>query len=1022
MMASAAVTPGGSRTRVTRRLGVRSLSFRIVLLLLGPLLLAQFLVVRDLGRLRSAATDAKALADRIGLMSAVGSVYAPAAYEEMASLGLAFVDDLGVDRAIVVAALGFDYAPYLPRSRFRLDAALDSLARGYGAVVLVDGHTVAGRLADLRVELETQRALLDQRIADGPKIAAVLAGVIALVDELVGVAGPELTVALDPDVVNVADEAVQLLSMIHAVAVQTRANSASLGAANGIQEPADALIAGGVADFTIARYGEIISGDIGTVAKWQQLRASAPLVAYEKLRPQIADAVFERSQLDVTPTTEGTSTLISDPAFIRVIAGILRGSFDRLESFENYGTDRFASLTARATAIGDRADRDVTNWIVMLVLETAISAVFVVLMLWSTIRPLRRLTSRALDVGRGEIPSHPLHVSGPSDVRAVTVTFNTMVATLGSFEDQLTALASGDDLTESELTEMPGSLGESLRGSVRHLSDVTKRLRESEALATAIIDTANDAIWTVDESGTVLSANAASERLLGGTADNQIGESLPDLFGGRAEVTQLSGQLDFRRPDGTAGNALISQSEVWVGDQLIHTVFARDVSDRRRFEERLSFQARHDMLTGLPNRLALIEHLDESLTRATRLHRTVGVLFVDLDGFKAINDSRGHAKGDELLCQVANRLRRDLRDSDFVGRLGGDEFLVVTQGLDLDELRTLGERLVDSIGGPFLTADDMYLVSACAGAALTTVEVDGLELVRRADVAVYHAKSKGRGLVVVFDDDLQHEVEANAEIEVALRRAIVDGELALHYQPIVDLGTGQPWGAEALVRWNRPGHGQLPPDRFIPVAERSNLIIDLGRWVINTALVTLAEWQRDPARKHLSIAINISGRHLTEGDLIDDLRVALLASGADPTFLEVELTETHLLADLERANSVLRSLRQWGIKVSVDDFGTGYSSMGYLRQLEIDTIKIDRVFVDRIQNPGYDRTIVEVMLQLASALDLDVVAEGVETAEQLAFLRDRHCGRVQGFYLSRPLPGVQLNEWLDAQALEASTR
>ena len=1021
-MASASVTPGASRPRSTRRFGVRSLSFRIVLLLLGPLMLAQFLVFRDLGRLRSAAADATVLADRIGLMSAVGSVYAPAAFEEMVSLGLAYVDDLGVDRSVVASALGFDYEPYLPRSRVQLDSALDSLAQGYGTIVLRDGQTVAQRLGDLRVGLAGQRALLDQRIADGPQIAADLAGVIALVDELAASAGPGLRASLDTDVVDVADEAVQLLSMLHAVAMQTRANSASLGAPNGFQNPGDALAAGGVADFTISRYHEIISGDRGTAAEWQRLIASPQLVAYELLRPQIADALFKRAQLEETPTTAGTTSLITDPAFIRVIAEILKGSFDRLESFEHFGTGRFADLTAHATAIGDRADRNVTNWIMTLIFVTALSVVLLVLMLWSTVRPLRRLTSRALDVGRGEIPTHPLRVSGPSDVRAVTVTFNTMVATLGSFEAQLTALASGDDLTESELTEIPGSLGESLRGSVRHLSDVTERLRESEALATAIIDTANDAIWTVNESGIVLSANAASERLLGPTADKQIGGSLPDLFGGRAEVTQLSGELDFRRTDGTAGSALISQSEVWVEDRLIHAVFARDVSDRKRFEERLAFQARHDMLTGLPNRLAVIEHLDETLVRAKRLRRPVGVLFVDLDGFKAINDSRGHDKGDELLCQVATRLRRDLRETEFVGRLGGDEFLVVTQGLDADQLHTLADRLVGSMGQPFVTDDDMYLVSACAGAAMTTADVDGLELVRQADVAVYNAKSQGRGLVVMFDDDLQHAVEANAAIEVALHRAIIDDELELHYQPIVDVSSGRPWGVEALVRWNRPGHGQLLPDRFIPVAERSSLIIDLGRWVITTALRTLAEWQRNPARRHLSIAINISGRHLTDGDLVDDLRVALRESGADPTFLEVELTETHLLADLDRANAVLRSLREWGIKVSVDDFGTGYSSMSYLRQLEIDTIKIDRVFVDRIQNPGYDRTIVEVLLQLASALDLDVVAEGVETPEQLAFLRDRHCGRVQGYYLSRPLPLGQVDEWLGVWALEASAR
>jgi diguanylate cyclase (GGDEF)-like protein len=487
-------------------------------------------------------------------------------------------------------------------------------------------------------------------------------------------------------------------------------------------------------------------------------------------------------------------------------------------------------------------------------------------------------------------------------------------------------------------------------------------------------------------------------------------------------VIQLSGELEFRGLDGTAGHALISQSEVWVGDRLIHTVFARDISDRKRFEERLAYQARHDMLTGLPNRLAAIERLDEALDRAHRLGRCVGVLFVDLDGFKAVNDSRGHAKGDDLLREVATRLRLGLGDSEFVGRLGGDEFLVVTEGLDVYDLAALGERLVNAVGQPFRTDDDLYVVSASAGAALATVAVDGLELIRQADVAVYHAKTKGRGLVVVFDDALQQAVEANAEVELALRTAIIDDELELHYQPIVDLRTGRPWGAEALVRWNRPGHGQLPPDRFIPVAERSALIIDLGRWVITSALHTLAEWQHDPAREHLSMAINISGRHLMEGDLVDDLRVALLASGADPTSLEVELTETHLLADLDRANSVLRSLREWGIKVSVDDFGTGYSSMSYLRQLEIDTIKIDRVFVDRIQHVGYDRTIVEVLLQLASALDLDVVAEGVETAQQLAFLQDRQCGRAQGFHLARPMPLRQINEWMAVWQLETSRR
>ncbi|HEY4333732.1 MAG TPA: EAL domain-containing protein, partial [Ilumatobacteraceae bacterium] len=455
-----------------------------------------------------------------------------------------------------------------------------------------------------------------------------------------------------------------------------------------------------------------------------------------------------------------------------------------------------------------------------------------------------------------------------------------------------------------------------------------------------------------------------------------------------------------------------------VDDRVLHAVFARDISERKRLEERLAYQARHDMLTGLPNRLAAIEHLTDTLRRSKTTQHSVGVLFIDLDGFKAINDGRGHATGDVLLREVASRLRRGLRDTEFVGRLGGDEFLVVAEGLDANSLVSLGERLIVSMAQPFQTGDDLFVVSASAGAALTHVEVDGLELIRQADVAVYHAKSLGRGQLVVFDNALQVEVEASAEIEIALRRAIMDNELELHFQPVLDLRTGEPWGAEALVRWNRPGFGQLPPDRFIPVAERTSLIIDLDRWVITEALRTLASWRADPRRRHLNLSVNVSGRHVTEGDVVGCLRTALHETGADPNRLELEITETHLLADLDRANGVLRTLRQWGIDVAVDDFGTGYSSMSYLRELEIDTIKIDRVFVARTQQEGYDRTIVEVLLQLATALGLNVVAEGVETSEQLDFLHDQNCSRVQGYYVARPMPLAEIVEWLDIWALE----
>jgi diguanylate cyclase (GGDEF)-like protein len=1000
--------PETTPTRSTRTLGLRSLAGRLVLLLLLPLMIAQVLVFRDLQRLRSAAVDSTALSQNISTMAVVSAVYAPAAFEEMTSSGLAVVDGLGFDRSLLAGVLGLDYEPYLAKSRTNLDRALDELSAQSGTLKLSDGRTVQDRLVSLRRDLNEQRLALDGHAATGPQIALRLNAIISMVDELASTQGAGNAASSDVSVVSLSDEAAHLLAMVQAVARETRANASSLGAYNGVTQPGDALRAAGIAGFTIAQYEALVINRSSTESRssWTQFRSSPVVSAFEALRPEIAKALVARQSLD-----PGGNALLEDPGFIRVLAQVLRASFDRLDAFQQFGEEQFAAATKRTGSIGKQAHRAVANWIALMVLCTLTSMALLALTLWTTVRPLQRLTSRALDVGRGEISPEPLRVSGPSDVRAVTTTFNSMVTTLATFERQLGELATGDHQVHDEVM-IPGSLGTSLRASVLHLSDVTAQLRASEAMATAIIGTANDAIWTVDETGRVLSANAAAEQLLDRPAAHQISRSLADLFGRPINAFGSSSELEFRRHDGKVIHALISHSEVLVNGRLVRALFAKDVSERKGFEERLAFQARHDLLTALPNRLAAIEHLDAALERSKQSGQSVGVVFIDLDGFKAVNDSRGHASGDQLLREVARRLRTGLRNSEFVSRLGGDEFLMIVEGLPAESITALTERLIVSIAQPFEHGDDLFVISASAGIALSGDAVDGMELIRRADLAVYEAKNLGRGRSMVFDESLQEAVEANAEVEIELRRAIRDNELELHFQPIVRLATNSAWGAEALVRWNRPGIGQVPPDRFIPVAERSNLIIDLGRWVITAALRTLAEWQQDPTRAHLHIAVNISGRHLMNGDLIADLTAALAETGADPAGLEIELTETHLLEDLDRANAVLRTVRSWGIDVAVDDFGTGYSSMGYLRQLEVDAIKIDRIFVARTQHPGYDRTIVEVLLQLADTLNLDVVAEGVETPEQLAFLQSRNCGRAQGYYLSQPIPRDELDRWL----------
>ena len=754
---------------------------------------------------------------------------------------------------------------------------------------------------------------------------------------------------------------------------------------------------------------EDLRDDPEALATWAALRTSAPLVGYDALRPQITESLAERSG----KKSDSTDTTISgQPAMIQELAEILQTAFARLSAIQVYASDQLDDATVVAQRIGDEADRRVTLWTALLVVLTVAMLVFFELTILATVRPLSRLTKRALQIGRGELDPEPLPVTGPSDIRAVVSTFNTVTGTLSTFETQLSRMAAGRDLDPEDLASIPGALGASLRASVSRLADVTQRLRHSEALATAIVETAADAIWTIDLAGRILSVNDTGERLLGQREEAQRGQHLPTLLGGRIDVADLDGEIEFRRANGSIAHVLVSHSLVPAEPRAIHAVFARDISERKRFEERLAFQARFDVLTGLPNRLAAFEHLDEALARSEQSGKPVAVLFIDLDGFKAINDSRGHASGDRLLQEVARRLRAGLRDTEFVGRLGGDEFLIVMETTDKMAALSLGERVIVNLAQPFQADGDLFVVSASIGVAVGTAGVDGLELVRQADVAVYHAKDRGRGRVALFDDSLQAAVEANAEVELALRHAIMTDELELFFQPVLQVSAKRIWGAEALLRWNRPGHGQLLPDRFIPVAERSSLILDLGRWVLLRACETLAMWQRDPDRAHLHLAVNVSGRHLVEGDLVGDVRTALERTHADPRSLEIELTETHLLADVERANDVLLELREMGIDIAVDDFGTGYSSMSYLRELEIDTIKIDRMFIARAQDPGYDRTIVEVLLQLGRTLQLDVVAEGVENADQLSFLTELGCGRVQGYHLARPMPLEALETWL----------
>ncbi len=428
-------------------------------------------------------------------------------------------------------------------------------------------------------------------------------------------------------------------------------------------------------------------------------------------------------------------------------------------------------------------------------------------------------------------------------------------------------------------------------------------------------------------------------------------------------------------------------------------------------ESRLAEEARIDNLTGLPNRFAVLEYLERMLraiaassSELGQVH-TTGVMFLDVDGFKSVNDTHGHAVGDVVLRDISQRLRGSIRDVDFVARLGGDEFLVIVADVkDPARLVGFGERMIQEIEQPYTIGDQLFAVSASVGATMVEIGDEPLSVIERADAAVYQAKRRGRRRVEMFDKELQRSIEHQAELELALRQAIQHGELRMYLQPLADLNTGLPSGAEALVRWERPGVGLVSPNDFIPIAERSGLIFELERWMLEAACRRISEWRLLGQGEGMRLAVNISGRHLIEGNLIADLDAAIAATGADPNLLEIELTESQLLDDVGRASSVLAGVRDRGVKVAIDDFGTGYSSMTYLQKLPVDIVKIDRSFISSATTNDFDSTIVDTVVTLARTLDLDVVAEGIETVEQLAYVINAGVSLGQGYLLARPVP------------------
>jgi diguanylate cyclase (GGDEF)-like protein/PAS domain S-box-containing protein len=559
--------------------------------------------------------------------------------------------------------------------------------------------------------------------------------------------------------------------------------------------------------------------------------------------------------------------------------------------------------------------------------------------------------------------------------------------------------------------------------------DRTARLRDREARLQAILDNAGDAIVTVDAGGVVVSANPATAALFGypqahlqgldfttlvpGGSDEDAAALLARLADEPSEGRELNG-LDAR---GQPFPVAVSVSQVELPGERLYVCILRDLTEQHRSQAHIHRLAHHDPLTGLENRAALGMRLEQQLAQARRSQLQLAVLFIDLDHFKKINDSLGHHAGDQLLVGASARMKDLLRDVDTLARLGGDEFIIVLGGpLTPDSVTSVAVRLVESLQQPYHLNGITAHSGASVGVAL--FPDDGLDadtLVRHADMAMYAAKREGRGNFQFFSPAMNAATHEHLMLENRMWAALDQGGFEVHLQAQVALDTGRVIGAEALLRWTDPELGVIEPGRFIPIAEESGLILPLGDWVLGRAMALLAEWQRE-GLGGLRLAVNLSARQFGGGALLARLDQLLAQHPINPARLELEITETAAMRDPENTRALLRQLRARGFKLAIDDFGTGYSSLAYLKLFAIDRIKIDRGFVKDIENDPNDAAIVGATIGLAHSLGLSVVAEGVETAAQWGFLRDKHSDEAQGYLFGKPMPVHEFGEFVRAQA------
>jgi diguanylate cyclase (GGDEF)-like protein/PAS domain S-box-containing protein len=595
-----------------------------------------------------------------------------------------------------------------------------------------------------------------------------------------------------------------------------------------------------------------------------------------------------------------------------------------------------------------------------------------------------------------------------------------------------TLISSADRIGEGDYT---GPLKIRRRDELGELQAALERMRQKLCETTitknyldTMLNSLSDSVLVTGADGTIKSCNEASRRLLGLSEADLIGQPLLKLIDEPHRAAfDLSADAEaretvLRTASGQTIPVSVASSPISTPDpQFQGTIYvARNITERKRAERRIRYLARYDTLTQMPNRMQFQHLLQQAIARSRRAQRSLALLYLDLDRFKEVNDTFGHAAGDRTLEVLSERLTRNLPKDTVIGRLAGDEFALFVDDLPLEldnraSLGTLARTLLDEISRTFHVNEQEVYLTASVGIAICPYDAENvIDLIRNADAAMYHSKQNGGNTYAFYAPQMNAAAVERLMLKSKLRRAVERDELVILYQPKVDLRDGRVVGAEALLRWRLPGHGDIPPSQFIPLAEETSLILEIGEWVLNRVCADFRDWQKTVAQPG-RIAINLSLRQLKQSSFIARCRAAFRKHGVSPTSFELEVTETTLMTDPKRTIGLLHELHAMGLRLAIDDFGTGYSSLSALQQFPIGTLKIDQSFVRDLSSDANDATLVRTIIDMGKSLGLEVIAEGVESSEQLEFLRRHGCYFAQGRLFADALEARQLLALLTSQ-------